>query len=75
MATGERSRKHRRGHEKSEEEDSKRYLVEKILEMKEGPGDDGQLFRENWQGYPVEQATWEPKLNLQRTMVAEFLTQ
>ena len=45
------------------EEDDRLYIVEKILDKKKEGNKVKYLVK--WEGYPIEQSTWEPEYNLQ----------
>ena len=54
------------------EEEEKLYIVEKILEKKKEGNRVKYLVK--WDGYPIEQSTWEPEENLEsvQTLLDEF---
>lgn len=54
-----------------EEEGHQEFEVETILQSRKNNAE----FRVKWKGYPIEQATWEPKANLQhcQQLLDDFL--
>ena len=49
------------------------YVVDRILDVSGDTGSPNRRFLVRWQGYGPEDDTWEPRKNLQRDMVNEFL--
>ena len=49
------------------------HLVDKILDVTGDTGSPNRRFLVRWQGYGPEDDTWEPRKNLQRDMVKDFL--
>ena len=49
------------------------YIVEKIVDVCGSEGDARQKFLIRWQGYGPEHDTWEPRNNLPRGLVKDFL--